>query len=86
MNIYIMKNFTTREVYFGLTEDDCRSAVSGHKGNPDSPVGHWKFDEEKIQWGEIQTDLAEGVALSFIQALRQEPQDDGWVVVVGLEE
>ncbi len=85
MNIYIMKNFSLQEVYFGLTEDETRKAINNHKGNPESPVGHWKFDEEKVQWGEVQSGLPEGVAHSFLQALRRQPPDDDWIVVVGVD-
>lgn len=85
MNIYVMRNLTLQEVYFGLTDNECKDEVKRHKGDPESPVSHWKFDEEKVQWGEVESGLPEGVAYSFIQALRREPPDDGWVVVVGVD-
>ena len=85
MNIYMLKNFTLKEVYFGVTDGECRDAVSGHKSSPDSPVGHWKFDSEEIKWGMVEKDLHESYAQAFVQALRREPQDDGWVVVMGGE-
>jgi len=85
MNIYVMRNVSLQEVYFGLTENDSKEVVKGHKEDLESPVSHWKFDEEKVQWGEVQTGLPEGVAHSFIQALRREPPDEGWVVVVGVD-
>lgn len=85
MTIYILKNFTLQEVYFGIAEGDLRSAVNEHKNNPDSPVGHWQFDSEKIQWGEVEKDLSEAYGRAFLQALRREPPDEGWVVVVGMD-
>ncbi len=83
MNIYIMKNFTLREVYFGLAEGDCREVVAAHEGNELSPVGHWRWDSEAIKWGEVEGNLHDELARSFIQALRREPPDDDWVVVMG---
>jgi hypothetical protein len=85
MNVYIMKNFTLREVYFGLADDDSHAAVKSHRGNPDSPVGHWKFDVEEIKWGVVQSGLHEQYARAFLLALRREPPEDGWVVVYGGE-
>ena len=83
MNIYMLKNFTVKEVYFGLTETDCKQAALAHKDNPDSPIGHWKWGEEEIKWGAVQENLYEGHAYAFLQALRREPQEEGWIVVVG---
>lgn len=86
MNIYILKNFTLREQYLGATEDDSHAAVKAHKANPDSPVSHWKWGVEKIQWGEVQAGLPPGAAAAFLRALRKEPLDDGWVLVYGGED
>ncbi|MBM3327458.1 MAG: hypothetical protein FJY65_10895 [Calditrichaeota bacterium] len=86
MNIYILKNFTQREVYFGLAEEDSSKAVKSHKDNLLSPVGHWKWGVEKIQWGEVQKGLPAGAAAAFINALRKEPPEEGWAVVFGLDE
>ncbi len=85
MNVYMLKNFTLKEVYFGLAEDDTHASVKSHRGNPDSPVGHWKFEDEEIKWGAVEEGLHEQYAHAFMQALRREPQDDGWVVVFGME-
>ncbi len=85
LNIYIMKNFTLREVYFGLSETSCESTVKSHKNNPLSPVGHWLWKKEKIQWGEVQGGLSAGAAIAFLNALRKEPQEEGWVVVFGTD-
>ena len=85
MNVYIMKNFTLKEVYFGLSEGDTHETVMAHKIDPESPVGHWKWDDEEIKWGEVEPDLHEVYAKSFMQALRREPPDDGWIVVFGGE-
>lgn len=85
MNIYLLKNFTLKEMYFGLTEGECSQAVKIHRDNPDSPVGHWKFDREEIKWGLVEGDLHETYARAFVQALRREPPEDDWVVVVGME-
>ena len=83
MNVYIMKNFTLKEVYFGLAEDDTHAAVKEHKTNELSPVSHWNWDAEEIKWGVVQSDLHEQYARAFLQALRREPPDDGWVIVFG---
>ncbi len=83
MNIYILKNFTLREQYLGATDDDSHAAVKAHKANPDSPVSHWKWATEKVQWGEVQAGLAPVSAAAFLRALRNEPLDDGWVNVYG---
>jgi len=83
MNVYIMKNFTRKEVYFGLADGDNHSVVKAHRGNPESPVGHWRFDDEEIKWGMVEEGLPEQYARAFLQALRREPQDDEWVVVFG---
>lgn len=85
MNIYVLKNFTLKEIYFGLAEGDARDAAKTHRNNPDSPVGHWKFDNEEIKWGTVETDLAEAYARAFMQALRREPPDEGWVTVIGAD-
>lgn len=85
MNVYIMKNLSLKEVYFGLAEGDTHVIVKSHKGNQDSPVGHWRFDSEEIKWGVVESDLSEQYAHAFLQALRREPPDDGWVVVVGMD-
>jgi len=86
MNVYMIKNFTLKEIYFGLADDDTHTVVKSHKGNLESPVGHWKFDEEEIKWGQVQKRLPEQYAHAFLQALRREPQDDGWVVVFGMDQ
>jgi len=83
MNIYIIKNTTLREQYLGMTEEDCHVAVKAHKANPNSPVSHWKWETQKIQWGEVQAGLAPVSAAAFLKALRNEPLDDGWVNVYG---
>jgi hypothetical protein len=83
MNIYLLKNFTLREQYLGATEDDSFAAVKAHKGNADSPVSHWKWGAEKIQWGEVQAGLAPVSASAFLKALRNEPLEEGWVNVYG---
>ncbi len=85
MDIYMLKNFTLKEVYFGIADGDTHAAAVAHKTNPDSPVSHWKFGVEKIQWGVVEDGLSEAFANAFIQALRREPQEDGWVVVFGGE-
>ncbi len=85
MDVYVMKNFTLKEVYFGLAEEEAKVAVNAHKSNDLSPIGHWKFDEEEIKWGVVQSGLQDQYAQAFMQALRREPQEDGWVVVVGME-
>lgn len=85
MNVYIMKNFTLKEVYFGLAEGETKETVQTHKTNQDSPVGHWKWGVEDIKWGEVEKDLHESTAHSFLQALRREPPEDDWIVVVGME-
>ncbi|MDP8240243.1 MAG: hypothetical protein P9X24_14230 [Candidatus Hatepunaea meridiana] len=85
MNIYIMKNFTLKEVYFGLADGDTHKVTKSHKDNPLSPVGHWKFDEEEIKWGEVNTGLPEEYARSFLRALRNEPPDDDWIMVYGMD-
>lgn len=83
MDIYILKNFSLQETFFGLAEGKLQDTVTSHKNDPDSPVGHWKFDSEEIKWGLVQEDMHEANAHAFLQALRREPQDDGWVLVVG---
>lgn len=83
MNIYIIKNFTLQELYFGATEEDSHVAVKAHKINPDSPVSHWDWAKEKIQWGEVQIGLPAGSCLAYLAALRREPLDSGWVMVYG---
>ena len=85
MNVYIMKNFSLKEVYFGLAEGDTHETVRSHKGNQDSPVGHWNFDVEEIKWGIVEGDLHEQYARAFLQALRREPPDEEWIVVVGVD-
>ncbi len=85
MDIYMLKNFTLQEVYFGIADGETQATVNKHKNNPDSPVGHWKFGKEEIKWGIVEDGLSEMYANAFIQALRREPQDDGWVVVFGGE-
>ena len=85
MNVYLMKNLTLQEIYFGLADGDCREAVTRHRDDPLSPVGHWKWGDEEIKWGEVERDLHEDSARSFLQALRREPPEEGWVVVVGGE-
>ncbi len=85
MNIYILKNFSLQEVYFGLAEGETYEAVTTHKGNQDSPVGHWQFDSEDIKWGQVEDSLPDQYAQAFLQALRREPPDEGWVVVVGMD-
>lgn len=81
MNIYILKNFTLQEIFFDTCETGAKEAAQAHKSTPDSPISHWKFDTEQIKWGIVQSDLAEGLAESFLTALRREPQDDGWTVI-----
>ncbi len=85
MNVYVMKNFTLREIYFDVAEGETQEAVQAHRKNPNSPVSHWNFTEEEIKWGTIDTDLHEQYARAFIQALRREPPEDDWTVVVGGE-
>jgi len=85
MNIYVLKNFTLREFYFGSCEGDSHEAVKSHRENPDSPVGHWQWKGEEIKWGLVGRDLHETYARAFLQALRREPPEDGWVMVVGME-
>lgn len=83
MNIYIIKNFTLKEQYLGATEDDSHAAVKKHKENPESPVSHWKWGVEKIQWGEVQAGLPAGYGLTYLAALRREEPDPGWINVYG---
>ncbi len=83
MNIFIIKNFTLKEQYLGATEDDSHVAVKAHKANPESPVSHWNWGTQKIQWGEVQGGLPAGSAAAFLVALRKEPLDEGWVLVYG---
>jgi len=83
MNIYILKNFTLREQYFGQSESPSREAALEQKTNPLSPVGHWQWGKEKIQWGEVQGGLAPASASAFLKALRNEPPEAGWVNVFG---
>lgn len=83
MNIYIIKNFTLRELYLGATEGSSHETVKAHKANPDSPVSHWKWGVEQIRWGEVQAGLPTGAGLSYLAALRKEPLDEGWVQVFG---
>ncbi|MBT3231996.1 MAG: hypothetical protein HN356_04210 [Calditrichaeota bacterium] len=85
MNIYMLKNFSLQEVYFGLSENDVHQAVKAHKGNQDSPVAHWEFEKEEIKWGIVQGDLSEVYAQAFLQALRREPTEDGWILVMGFD-
>ena len=85
MNLYVMKNFTLKELYFGCCEGDTTTAVQKHKTDELSPVGHWKWSAEEIKWGVVQQDLHESLAMQFLQALRREPPEDGWVLVVGGE-
>ena len=85
MNIYMLKNFSQKEVYFGLSEGDAHAAVISHRNNPDSPIGHWGFDRDQIKWGLVQEDLSEVYAPAFLQALRREPVEEGWVQVVGID-
>ncbi len=85
MDIYILKNFTLKEVYFGLTEDNPRDAVQKHKSDPESPVGHWNFEQEEIKWGKVEQDISEQFAQAYVQALRREPQDEGWIIVMGMD-
>jgi len=81
----MLKNFTLKEIFFGLAEGDSHEAVKTHKANPDSPVGHWQFDSDEIKWALVEKDLSEMYARAFIQALRREPPEDDWVVVVGMD-
>jgi len=83
MNIYILKNFTLKEVFFGVSDADAPTAALQHKNNPYSPVGHWKWGTEKIKWGLVGGELADIYAQAFLQALRREPPEEGWIVVVG---
>jgi hypothetical protein len=85
MNLYVLKNFTLREIYFGICDGDTSAAVKTHKSDNLSPVGHWKWGSEEIKWGEVEHDLHEALAQSFLAALRREPPEDGWVLVVGSE-
>jgi hypothetical protein len=86
MNIYVLKNFTQREIYFGVCEGDTAAVVQQHKGNDLSPVGHWKWAAEEVKWGVVGADLPESVARQFLAALRREPPEDGWVQVFGGED
>lgn len=83
MKIYLIKNFTLKECYFGITPADVRDAISEHRASPDSPISHWKWGEEEIKWGLVEDGLHEAYARAFLQALRREPQEDDWVLVVG---
>jgi len=85
MDIYILKNFSQKEIYFGLSEGELKKTISAHRDNPDSPLGHWNWDGDEIKWGTVQEELYETNARAFMQALRREPPEDGWVVVVGGE-
>lgn len=85
MNVYVMKNFTLREFYFGLCDGDTAAAVNRHRTDLSSPLGHWKWGVENIKWGEVALDLSEALARSFVQALRRQPPEDGWALVVGGE-
>lgn len=81
----MLKNFSLQEVYFGISEGDVHQAVKAHKGDQDSPVAHWKFEKEEIKWGLVQEDLSEVYARAFLQALRREPTEDGWILVMGFD-
>ena len=83
MDIYILKNFSLQETFFGLADGKLQDKITSHKNNPDSPVGHWKFDSEEIKWGLVQEGMSPPNAQAFLQALRREPPDDGWELVVG---
>lgn len=85
MNIYLLKNFSLKEIYFGMTAGHTRDAVASHRNNPDSPVGHWRFDSEEIKWGLVGEEMPEVYAPGYLQALRREPPEDGWIIVVGME-
>lgn len=85
MCIYLVKNFTRCELYFGMTEKSAREAVLAHRHNPLSPLSHWHWDREEIKWGEVQGGLPVETAAAFLQALRRQPPDDGWVVVMSPE-
>jgi len=83
VEIYILKNFTLQEVYFGSADGNLQEVVRKHRTDPVSPVSHWKFGVEEIKWGVVQDGLPAGVTASFLQALRREPPDEGWVIVFG---
>ena len=83
MNIYVLKTFTLKELYFGLADGDVQAAVQKHKGDELSPVGHWRWESEEVKWGEVGSELHEALAHSFISALRRQPPEEGWVIVFG---
>ena len=83
MNIYILKNFTLKEVYYGLAEGNAREAANTHKENLDSPLGHWKFGEEEIKWGLVQQEFPDNYAQAYLDAIRREPPEDDWILVMG---
>lgn len=85
MDIYLLKNFTLKEVYFGLSEGELIESINSHKNNADSPVGHWNFEAEEVKWGKVEENLSELYAKAFLQALRREPPDEGWIIVFGMD-
>jgi hypothetical protein len=79
-SIYVVKNYTLKEVYFGTTRHKVRESLSDLRHHRARDAAHWDWDAQDIEWRIVSRRVPAPLAAALVWRLKHKERG-GWKTV-----
>lgn len=80
-NVYRLRNFTKKEIYYGTTEISVRERFKQHQTNDTKAIKHWNWIKNQIVYKTIRTNLSDKKAIEIAHKLETAKPPKGWTII-----
>lgn len=80
--VYEAINETLKEIFVGWTAFPIDALRSTHHALPPRLIAHWRFQDQKIDYREVERDITEEDLKTFIQSYAASIRQDGWKIIL----
>lgn len=79
--VYEVVNETLKELFVGATKSPLENLHDQHKKTPPPSISHWRFNEHRIKYREIEKEMPDADFRAFIDGYANANKKSGWKII-----